>query len=150
MGGGQVKRANLTGSEQRRCWADGCLVWKGAARRKQFNHGTKQHLLTDCCRQSCHHTHTHTTCTLTVISWQTSAQATVSEVPLFTPSEYMKYGAWLYQLARGNQTCICGINKHLLPDRVQVCFQRTLQPTLLFWLWGTWLDPCCNINSLLR
>ena len=112
--------------------------------KRQFNHWTKYSsfsrmaLGTAALSQIQHLSHTYSTCTLAHrhTSWHTSAWVGLSESVLFILGEYMKYGAGLCQAARSDRACICGINKRPVPGRVKICFQRTLQPTLLFWLRG--------------
>ena len=63
------------------------------------------------------------------------------------------YPWWIYEiwstavsLSPGNTACICGMNKRLVPKRVQVCFQRTFQPKRQFWLQGPARDHAAIIT----
>lgn len=47
--------------------------------------------------------------------------------------ENMNYGAKLWQEALSVTVNMCGINRHPVPARVQVCFQRTFKKGLLLW-----------------
>lgn len=126
---------------------EGETKWNLTARTDRYTLGEEERgrevwkkLLKVCSRQSCSVTDltsiTHVQCTHTHVHAQTHTDSLQPEQHCQSQCCLSMVIIWNMNNGCIRQPCICGVNKRPVPERVQVCFQRTSQPTLLFWLWG--------------